>query len=74
MHNNIFDSHAHYDDTSFSEDLSELLEALPKKGISGVVNCATDINSCKKCAEICFADCIFLPRKVYYRKGKQFYE
>ena len=52
MYNNIFDSHAHYDDDSFSEDLYELLEALPEKGISGIVNCATDTDSCRKCAEI----------------------
>ncbi len=52
MYNNIFDSHAHYDDDSFSEDLSELLGHLPKKGVCGVVNCATDVNSCKKCADI----------------------
>ncbi len=52
MYNNIFDSHAHYDDDSFSEDLSGLLEELPSKGVSHVVNCGTDINSCKKLAEI----------------------
>ena len=52
MYNNIFDSHAHYDDSSFSEDLTELLSSLPEKGISGVVNCATDVASCRKCAEI----------------------
>lgn len=52
MYNNIFDSHAHYDDDSFSEDLTELLGSLPSKGVSFVVNCATDINSCKKLAEI----------------------
>ena len=52
MYDNIFDSHAHYDDDSFSEDLTELLEDLPSKGISFVVNCGTDINSCSKLAEI----------------------
>ena len=52
MYNNIFDSHAHYDDDRFSEDLTELLEGLPSKGISFVVNCGTDINSCRKLAEI----------------------
>ena len=52
MYNNIFDSHAHYDDDSFSEDLTELLEGLPSKGISFVVNCGTDVNSCRKLAEI----------------------
>jgi len=52
MYNNIFDSHAHYDDDSFSEDLTELLEGLLSKGISHVVNCGTDINSCRKLADI----------------------
>ena len=52
MYNNIFDSHAHYDDDRFSEDLTELLEGLPSKGISFVVNCGTDINSCRNLAEI----------------------
>ena len=52
MYNSIFDSHAHYDDDSFSEDISELLGCLPEKGVSHVVNCATDINSCRKLAEI----------------------
>ena len=52
MYNNIFDSHAHYDDESFSEDLSSLLSSMPSKGVTGIVNCATDINSCKKCAAI----------------------
>ncbi len=52
MYTNIFDSHAHYDDDSFSEDLSELLGSLPEKGVSGIVNCGTHINSCRKLAEI----------------------
>ena len=52
MHNNIFDSHAHYDDESFSEDLSSLLSSMPSKGVTGIVNCATDINSCERCVEI----------------------
>ena len=52
MYNNIFDSHAHYDDESFSEDLSSLLSSMPSKGVTGIVNCATDISSCKKCVEI----------------------
>ena len=52
MYNNIFDSHAHYDDESFSEDLSSLLSSMPSKGVTGIVNCATDISSCAKCVEI----------------------
>lgn len=52
MYNNIFDSHAHYDDNSFSEDITEILTTLPEKGVSHIVNCGTDINSCKNLAEI----------------------
>ncbi len=53
MYNNIFDTHAHYDDDRFSEDLETLLSSLQSKGISNIVNCATDISSCKKSASIC---------------------
>lgn len=38
----IFDSHAHYDDGRFSEDLHELLELLPQKGVSGVISCGVN--------------------------------
>ncbi len=47
MLNNIFDTHAHYDDDSFSEDINSLLTALPSLGVCGITNCATDIESCK---------------------------
>ena len=50
MFNNIFDSHAHYDDESFIEDRDLILESMSSQGVSGIVNCATDIASCKKCA------------------------
>lgn len=49
MYTNIFDTHAHYDDEKFSEDLNTVLAELPSAGICRVVNCATDIPSCKKC-------------------------
>ncbi len=52
MYNNIFDSHAHYDDERFSDDLNTLLSGLPSKGVCGIVNCATDISSCEKCADM----------------------
>ncbi len=45
MINNIFDSHAHYDDKSFNEDRIELLSSLPDKGVVGIVNCGSDIKS-----------------------------
>lgn len=41
----IFDSHAHYDDARFSEDVYELLDALPEKGVSGVISCGVNAES-----------------------------
>ena len=42
---NIFDSHAHYDDSWFDEDREILLKQLPEKGVCGVVNNAVDLKS-----------------------------
>ena len=42
---NIFDAHAHYDDDWFDEDRQELLESLPQKGVSGVVNASVDLKT-----------------------------
>ena len=42
MLNNIFDSHAHYNDNAFDADRDTLLSALPSMGVSGVINCGTD--------------------------------
>ena len=52
MYKNIFDSHAHYDDEKFSEDLDVLLSSMPDCGVTGIVNCATDTASCKKSADL----------------------
>lgn len=52
MYNNIFDTHAHYDDEQFNNDIDILLAELPSAGIYRVVNCGTDIKSCNKCREI----------------------
>lgn len=52
MYNNIFDTHAHYDDEQFRDDSDTLLAELPSAGIYRVVNCATDILSCKKCEDM----------------------
>ena len=43
--NNIFDSHAHYDDAAFDKDRDSLLEELPRRGICNVVNCGADLDS-----------------------------
>ena len=51
---NIFDSHAHYDDSWFDDDREELLAALPEKGVCGVVNNAVDLDSAARA--IAFAE------------------
>ncbi|MDR1240705.1 MAG: TatD family hydrolase [Oscillospiraceae bacterium] len=48
----IFDSHAHYDDSAFDEDRCELLDSLPSKNVSGVLNVGSDPKSSLKCLEI----------------------
>lgn len=42
---NIFDTHAHYDDEAFNEDREELLGLLQNKGVSHVLTCGTDLMS-----------------------------
>ncbi len=50
--NNIFDSHAHYDDSAFDEDRFDLIENLFKNGLAGFVNCGSDLRSSKNSLEI----------------------
>lgn len=45
MYDNIFDTHAHYDDSRFEEDRDELLCSLKVKGVSHIVNCGCDLKS-----------------------------
>lgn len=44
----IFDTHAHYDDESFDEDMEELLFSLKNKGVETVVNVGAIVASTKK--------------------------
>jgi TatD DNase family protein len=50
---NIFDAHAHYDDSWFDDDRDELLNSLPEKGVCGVVNNAVDLQTAAKVIELC---------------------
>ena len=45
MYNNIFDTHAHYDDSRFDEDRDELISGLSGKGVSHIINCGCDLKS-----------------------------
>lgn len=42
MYNNIFDSHAHYDDEAFGEDLQGLLSSFSDEGVTGVISCGVN--------------------------------
>lgn len=42
---NIFDTHAHYDDERFDPDRDELLRSLPERGVCAVVNAACDMRT-----------------------------
>lgn len=49
----IFDSHAHYDDGQFDMDRNALLsEILPAKGVSGIINMASDLKSIPRVLEL----------------------
>ena len=46
--NNIFDSHAHYDDKKFKDDLDDVMKLLQNSGVTNVLNAGCDIKSSKK--------------------------
>jgi len=50
--NNIFDTHAHYDDAAFDEDRGSLLKDLPDMGIYAVITAGADLESSLKASEI----------------------
>lgn len=52
MYSNIFDTHAHYDDSRFDEDRNELLSSLCNSCVSGIINCGCDLNSSLKTVEL----------------------
>lgn len=43
----IFDSHAHYDDEEYHDDLDEVVKILRKNNVIGVMNCGVNYDSCK---------------------------
>ena len=48
----IFDTHAHYDDPRFKDDLDELLTELPQKDVCNVINIGCDVETSKLCLDI----------------------
>lgn len=49
---NIFDTHAHYDEEAFDEDREILLSSLKGRGVSLVIDCGCDAASSKKAIEL----------------------
>ncbi|NLU36379.1 MAG: TatD family hydrolase [Clostridiales bacterium] len=48
----FFDSHAHLDDRRFDRDRQALIESLPQRGISYVINVGADMESSEKSIEL----------------------
>lgn len=47
----IFDTHAHYDSEQFNEDRDDVLNGMPEKGVSTIVNVGASLNGCKASVE-----------------------
>lgn len=48
----IFDSHAHYDDSSFDEDRYELIKSLNDGGVIGIMNCGASLKGALDSVEL----------------------
>lgn len=48
----IFETHAHYNDEAFREDLDEIFAQFPEKGIGRAVNIASDLESIGQCLDL----------------------
>lgn len=48
----IFDSHAHYDDKSFADDLPETVAEMKANGVVGIINGGVNYESSTKCVEL----------------------
>ncbi len=48
MYRNIFDTHAHYDDSRFDEDREAVFTSLKEQGVTNIVNCGCDLKTSLK--------------------------
>lgn len=51
----IFDTHAHYDDEAFSDDLYDLIQKMKDQGVVGIINCGVNYASSKNSNMLCDA-------------------
>lgn len=74
--NNIFDSHAHYNDRRFDEDRDSVLQNLPSQGVKTVLNCGTKLVSSEDCLRLAeeydylFAACGVHPHEAEQEEEK----
>lgn len=74
--NNIFDSHAHYNDRRFDDDRASVLQNLPLQGVTTVLNCGTTISSSEDCLQLTeeynflFAACGVHPHEAEQEENK----
>ena len=72
MYKNIFDTHAHYDDSRFDEDRDELLSSLCSKGVTNIINCGCDYKSCLTTLELAEKyDFIYAALGVHAHKAEE---
>ena len=48
----IFDSHAHYNDRAFDQDVNELLSSMPENNIGAIMNACSNLSEMKKIIEL----------------------
>lgn len=51
-YNNIFDSHAHYDDVAFADDLDDVIKKIQESGVTNVINIGCSIQTSKNSIEL----------------------
>lgn len=49
---NIFDSHAHYDDRAFKDDLDQVIQKIQDAGVTNVINIGCNIDSSKRSIQL----------------------
>ena len=47
----IFDSHSHYNDNAFNDDVDNVIAGIQRRGVGTVVNVGADIHFCRKAKE-----------------------
>ncbi len=48
----IFDTHSHYANDQFSDDLQSVVNQMKRNGVIGAINCGVDYECSKKCIEL----------------------